>query len=806
MLVTLTPNLFCANRRSTIALVACASLLPIGSASTAVEGVVLPALASSVLSTTPPLGTASIASEFQERLLLVDINRQQLEQSAMVLESRTGQLFLWSQDIQRWHLKQPEKSQGVEYQGQVYFSLSSISQLSHVYNHQDLTLKIELPAAAFERSRLTTRYESLPPPTKPNPGGFINYDLLASQSPESNKTAGLFELGYFNRYGVGTSTMLWDQAPGRDPLTRLTSTWTVDDPETLRSLRLGDAVNVAASWGRAVQFAGIQYGSNFATNPGFVTMPVQSASGQAILPSTVDVFINNALVTQQAVLPGPFSISNLPVVSGAGEVRLVVRDLLGREQIINRPFYASQSLLRSGLKSFSVELGFVRENFGIRSNDYGPWLASGTYRRGLIEGFTGEVHAEAMAEQLTAGAGADFLVPQIGLLSAYWVGSRNQLGKGTMAMLAIERQAQPWSLGARTQWASSGFSQVGDLSVSTPILSSSVNLSFGAGQAGSVGLAYLQQRHRDSADARFTTLSYSVSLGRTASVTLTALRDMGREGGTTLFAMLSLPLQGTTNLSASSQHVRNAGVGNSNDLSTTLQRNLPLGEGIGYRLHASGGGTQEAALLVQRNAGTYSVEVSQNQGITASRVGISGGVALMGNAVFPTRRIEQSFGVVHVADYPNVRVLADNQPVGRTDAQGNALLSRLRPYDINVISIDQRDLPMDAKINAVKMEVTPYYRSAIDINFPIARSFGALLTLIQEDGSPLPVGVAVNLLGNETNFITGYAGEIYLTGLQPKNTLRANWGDHSCLVEVDYAASNDPLPDLGRHVCTRMHP
>ncbi len=198
-----------------------------------------------------------------------------------------------------------------------------------------------------------------------------------------------------------------------------------------------------------MRFGGIQFGTNFGTQPGFIAFPPQSALGQAVLPSTVDVFINNALVSQQSVSPGPFSISNLPVITGAGEVQLVVHDLLGREQIIVQPFYASQTLLRKGLANFSYELGFVRENFGINSNDYGSGLASTTYRRGLSDHITGEIHAEAMQNQTTVGMGGDFLMSSLGTISSYIAGSQSNAGHGEMILLGIDRQAQPWSFGAR---------------------------------------------------------------------------------------------------------------------------------------------------------------------------------------------------------------------------------------------------------------------------------------------------------------------------------------------------------------------
>jgi outer membrane usher protein len=71
-------------------------------------------------------------------------------------------------------------------------------------------------------------------------------------------------------------------------------------------------------------------------------------SGTATVPSTVDVFVNNSLVTSSQLPPGPFVIDRLPTMSGTGDVSVVVRDALGREQVVTQTFYSSTTLLAGG--------------------------------------------------------------------------------------------------------------------------------------------------------------------------------------------------------------------------------------------------------------------------------------------------------------------------------------------------------------------------------------------------------------------------------------------------------------------------
>ena len=189
-----------------------------------------------------------------------------------------------------------------------------------------------------------------------------------------------------------------------------------------------------------------------------------------------------------------------------------------------------------------------------------------------------------------------------------------------------------------------------------------------------------------------------------------------------------------------------------------------------------------------------------------TRLDISGGLAVLGDDAFLSRRIDQSFAVVSIPDYPNVHVLVDNQPAGRTDANGDALIPMLRAYDKNVISIDQRDLPLDAEISTLKLDAVPYFRSGIEMKFPVKHSRGATLTIRLEDGKPLPVGASVQEVGKDEIYTVGYDGEVYVVGLEPTNRLRATWGSQSCEFDVRFTANADPLPDLGTFICQGVKP
>ena len=158
-----------------------------------------------------------------------------------------------------------------------------------------------------------------------------------------------------------------------------------------------------------------------------------------------------------------------------------------------------------------------------------------------------------------------------------------------------------------------------------------------------------------------------------------------------------------------------------------MSRSLPAGSGFGYRLVAGAGDSDQRAVEVklQNEVGTYSLVADQSKGQTAFRGSAIGGVAFLGGSAFLSRRITNSFAVVQVPGYSGVGVYADNQLVARTDANGSALLPRLRPYQKNTVRIEQADLPLDAQIDAVQLDAVPNFRSGLLLKFPVKRSRGA---------------------------------------------------------------------------------
>lgn len=750
----------------------------------------------SAIAATEKAGDTSASIE--ELLLSIRINAE--DHGTVFILRQNGRLLVSGNDLQRWRIRLPNIAP-ITHNDEAFYPLDALRGLSYQMDESSLTLVMQATPSLFDTTALKGTVAGFTVPTPSPPGGFLNYDVTVTDVRDQTAANGLFELGFFNSLGTGISNFVArnHSTTAEADIIRLDTTWTQDRPMELASLRLGDTISSAGSFGRPVRLGGVQWATNFATQPGFITFPLPGLSGEAVLPSTLDLYVNDALRLHRDVPTGPFSIQDLPVVTGMGEARLVVRDLLGREQIISQPFYASPRLLQQGLHDYSYEIGAVRENFGLVSNDYGRLVAVGTHRFGFTDRLTGEMHGEVLSEQQTLGLGGAMLWSDIGVFSASAAASNSERGSGILYAAGFERQSRRWGVGGNIELASEDFAQLGlQQGQLAPKQRSQAFISLSTGRYGSVGLSYTYQDFRDRPDIELVSANYNYSLGQYGFLNFSLLRFLGEDARTSAGLSYTIPFGTRTTASANI----NVQQDNAQQL-LQLQRSLPVGSGVGYRLLAGAGDSdvREAGISLQNDIGTYGLEAAQTQGETAYRASARGGLALLGGDIFLSRSITDSFAVVRVPDYPNVRIYADNQVATRTNAAGNALLPRLRPYQNNPVRIEQADLPLDAQIDTVQLNASPYFRSGLLLEFPVKRSRGALITVNLENGEPLPAGAFAKIKGGQEEFPVGLRGELYLSGLASHNQLQIIWNDQSCELEIAFPETEDPLPHLGTYIC-----
>src|SRR5262249_2593301 len=155
----------------------------------------------------------------------------------------------------------------------------------------------------------------------------------------------------------------------------LETRWTFDRPQQRLRARVGDSIATGAG-AQPFRFGGFQIGNDFALAPSMITYPTPALVGSALAPSTVELYVNGILNARENVQAGPFEIDNAALLAGAGEARMVITDVLGRQQIISRPFFVTSVLLRPGLADWQISAGAERQGYGQDSDGYGKRFLS----------------------------------------------------------------------------------------------------------------------------------------------------------------------------------------------------------------------------------------------------------------------------------------------------------------------------------------------------------------------------------------------------------------------------------------------
>jgi outer membrane usher protein len=739
---------------------------------------------------------ASVALE--PTLLEVTVNGQASDEPTMLQRDSSGGLYASEAQLRDWRIRLPSAAP-ITIDGEAWYRIDNDPRLRAVLSSADQTLAIDARPELFEGQSASLAFEQAFDMTPTGTGGFLNYDVFAEYSRGSLGLTGALEAGAFTRFGVGAAGFVVRTGGGGKSLARLDTNWTIDRPGSLSSVRIGDGVTSSGTGTSPLRFGGLQYSRNFATRPGFLTMPLPVAAGSAAVPAVVDVYVNNVLQGSREVRPGPFELTNLPVQSGGGTVQLVVRDMLGRQVTQEQSYYASSSLLRKGLHDFSYEVGFLRNGFGTRSMDYGTAVASTSHRYGLTDTLTIEGHGQARRGRQAAGAGLVFSLFDLGMLAGSATFSRSERGSGAFLAGSFERRTTGLSFGVRGEYATPDFTFIGMSDDNrTPRLSTQAFADlpvFG----GSVGASFIHRDRRTGEDESLAGIFANVPLIDNVSVQFFGRRAVAGNRQTVFGAHVAIALGGRRSASAS---VEMSGGALSHNLS--VQDDAPAGVGSGYRAStsmANGRRSMDSVYTYNAPQATLGAHVSRAGGENGLRLSARGSLGMLGGSPFAARQLGASFARVEVGDHAGVRVYADNQLVGVTGRNGSLVVPSLRAFDRNLISIDTSDLPLDVQIGETEVAVRPFARAGAVVRFAARRERGVLMQVSLEDGSALPAGALVRAEGSAEMYVVASGGEVYLPVLEGSAWLEASWEGRTCRFRATVPETDDPQPRIAGLVC-----
>lgn len=719
-------------------------------------------------------------------------------------------------------------------EGRTFVPLRALRGVRATIADQAQRLDLDIDPDLLPQARLVYGLPAPQLPQTPAWGGFLNYTVFGQSSSGQDfatsfarSVAGAVEAVAFGPAGTFGASLLANSTStsetGAENVVLLDAGWRWDEPAKLRTYRVGDAITAPGWWGHAVRFGGAQVSSNYSLQPGYVTYPLLTVAGVSAIPTAAEIYSNNIRMGSQNVPAGPFAITNVPALNGAGELQVVVNNAFGQQQVITQPFYVTTQLLQPGLSEYSFSAGSERFNYGLRNFDYQGFIGSAYYRYGVTDTLTVQARAEGDNNIRGAGAGADYVVGYFGVLSAGIAGSSasgdviGAKGTGGRLLLGFSRQASLASFAVQSTVATPNYREIGDTPVQEASATrASFNVALPA-QAGSLALIYSGQRFRDSTPASPTresqtgtlniyTASYSVGLGRFGYLTLSASRSNGLANQTQLLALLTLPF-GTTDTGPADTTVSLGGQTSRVDGKSTsygtldLQHPVPVGEGWGYYLHGQTDDLYTGGVAYWGKYGRYSVDGSRANGQSAVRGAVAGGIGLVGGHAFIAPPIDQSFALISVGDVAGARVLQENLDVGRTGDDGTLILPRLPSYTPVNIAIDPTTIPLNSSLGQTVQKVVLLDRTGIVVRFESRRERNALIRLTLPDGTPVPAGAVARVAGRTDPYPVAMGGEVYITDLGDLQDVDVIWRGQTCRVAIALEKNAPPVADLGPFVC-----
>jgi len=742
---------------------------------------------------------------------------QQLYLELVVNELPTGRIVgVIARDSQFWLSREALLAVGVRLDDVPVgdpLALESIAGLQSRYDEANQRLLLVLPSAWLPRQEVGSAQLFDLTPAQSSFGALFNYDLYYSDTEDGVQAASAWsEQRVFDGFGVIANTGIWRQAfdgvdGDNDGYTRYDTLWRYNRQDRMTSYAAGDLVSSALTWNSAVRLGGAQIGRNFGLRPDLITYPLPRFSGDATVPSSVDLFINNAKVSSASLAPGPFTVNSVPFISGAGEATVVTTDAQGRRVSTSVPFYVTNQLLRKGLFDYSLAAGKLRKDYGLESFSYGSFASSGSLRYGINDAFTLEGHAEIGDDLDLAGVGATFAVDRFGTLGTSLSHSRFAGEGGQQVSLGYSYYSPHFGVALQHIQRTSGFA---DLSVVSALenrfsgsflaeRSDQLTFSFSPERLGTLGLGYFDLRDRAGQRTRLLNLSWSRTFFGNANL-YASFNRLLEDSGYSAQLQLVLPFDLYSTVTAGIE--RNSR--GSYRERINYSRALPSQGGIGYNL-----GYARGASDFQQADATWRTPYAQLQGgmyRSAGRDtrwgGISGSLVAMDAALFASNRIDDAFVLVDTDGFADVPVRFEHQLLGSTDRNGHLLVPWVPSYYRGQYEIDPLGLPANVQASEVVQSIAVHQGSGVQLAFSLQRVVAASIVLVDSRGEVLPRGTLVEQVESAQRSYVGWDGLVYFEGLQARNSLRARLVDgRQCAAGFDLDGTAEAVALVGPLTC-----
>ena len=710
-------------------------------------------------------------------------------------------------------------------------SLASLApQITFTLDEAEIRLLISADPALLSATELAIS-NPRPPGWKvsSNNAFFLNYSANWSTN---DKTAG------YGEFGAHLFGALFETAASVDDTGAITPGLTALSFDQVRSRRrwvLGDTIGRSTTLGSSPVVGGFSLSTQQDLDPYYTIYPAPQIRGAVRTPSTADVYVDGRLVSSVRLPPGRFTLNDLPIETGFGNARVIIRDAFGRQQSINLGFYLSTQLLKRGEQDYSYVAGLERTSSDTKV-EYGRAMGTAVHAVGLTDSFTIGFQGEGAKDVGMAGVGFNARLWRLGTFGAEGLASWTADKEQGYAATGVYSFLSNWfSTEMRATWIGPKFQNLFLMPADQAQVSADASASTSLGRLGSftVGgtlggpdaltarisqidpdlLGRLPDSVRRSLQDALATkhdkllrLGYSLNVTSRAQLSVNATR-VDRAGSPTAwegFASLTLALGWRTVASA----VTTVDAAGEALTSVNVQRSLPLGPGFGFRIDADAQAPYRTVGIfeVQGRRGIVGVRADGSQDDkTVGTVNLAGSIVAIGGEVLLSRPVDDGFALVKVPNSRGVRVLANNQVSGRTGRRGSLFVPDLRSYLSSPIGIVQDDLPVEMKLGAISQDIAVPHRGGAVVVFE-ANVIHALTGRLDVAGKAPEYGTLTVTVGaNEFSSPLNATGEFYFEDLPPGDHPGiASWSGRTCRATIHMPDKAPSMTDAGVVTCVEQ--
>lgn len=570
-------------------------------------------------------------------------------------------------------------------------------------------------------------------------------------------------------------------------------------------LTLGDS-SAPADVFDSMPFRGAQMASDDDMLPDSLKGYAPVVRGIARTNAQVVVRQNGYQIYQTYVAPGAFEITDMYPTGGAGDLDVTVKEADGSEQHFSLPYASLPVLQREGRLKYAFTGGQYRSyDHSVDKTPFGQFTAI----FGLPYGVTlyGGLQESSKYQSLAVGLGKN--MGDLGAISSditqswstpqgveksngqSWRArySKNFVDTGTQFSIAGYRYSTNGYYGMQEVLDSYGNSSaLQDRRRNRAELTMSQSLGT---QLGSLMLSAAREDYWNAGKSMASysmgynnywhNISYGLTWTYSKNGSTGAFGSERRYDKDQMLALnVSVPLdkflpQTWANYSMSAS--KNSGTTHNLGLNGVALENHALNWNV-----QQGYGTQGVGYTGNMNGdykGTYG-ELTAGYGYDKNsdrlNYGLQGGVVAHANGITFSQPLGETNVLIAAPGAAGIGI--QNMTGGATDYRGYTLASNLMPYRKNDVSLMTGTLPANVELEQTIRTVIPTRGAIVRANYIASVGLRVLMTLTQPNGNAVPFGAIVSVKdAQNSGFIVGDNGQVYLTGLSGDVDLSVKWGD-----------------------------